>query len=64
MSVTATDGNQEAESVTKIGRGIGVEVTERDRDDDRDQGKRCDPSGRPTTTRQARTYTRYAALEV
>ena len=38
--------------MTEIGRGIGVEVTERDHDDDREQGGRCDQPGRPITTRQ------------
>ncbi len=51
VSVTATNGNQEAESVTETGRRIGVEVTERDHDDDGEQGERCDQPGRPTTTR-------------
>ena len=37
-SVTATNGNQEAGSVTEIGRGIGVEVTERDHDDGQGPG--------------------------
>ena len=44
VSVTATNGNQEAENMTEIGRGIGVEVAERDHDDDREQGERCDRS--------------------
>lgn len=52
VSVTATNGNQEAKSVTETGRGIGVGVMERDHDDDREQGERWDPPGRPITTRQ------------
>ena len=56
VSVTATNGNQKAESVTEIRRGTEVEVTERG-GDDREQGERCDPSGGPITTRQGPNLT-------
>ena len=50
--VMAINGNQNVVRVRESGRGMGVEVTERDHDDDREQGERCDQPSRPITTRQ------------
>ena len=36
-AVTAINGNQEAANVTEIRYGMRVEVTERDRDEDRER---------------------------
>lgn len=48
----AINGNQKVARVTESGRGMGVDVTERDHDENTERDEGCDQPCRPITTRQ------------
>ena len=48
----AINGNQKVARVIESGRGMGVEVTERDHDENRERDEGCDQPCRPITTRR------------